>query len=188
MGIESLNVGVDAWIIQDGNYGDFTVGQKSQFALEFYPHSLTSTDVSTTVVVELKPSLYQVRGQVVYRRNNVWVLDVGFLAYQESKPPKFASEGSWVEGEIYLGIDPFMYFEHLKNQPGMPSLTYSFRIGQILLETTPWVTIADESGRTMMSRDERNESFREVAETDAWNDDGGNAHYVLNCFSIDGRL
>jgi hypothetical protein len=186
--MESLNVGVDAWIIQDGNYSDFTVGQKTQFALEFYPHSLKSSDSKSSVVLNVRASLYKVCGQVVYCTKNVWVLDAGFFAYQESQPPKFARKGSWVEGEVYLGIDPFMYFEGLRNQSGMPSLTYSFRIGQILLETTPWLTKEDESGRTMMVRDEQNESYREVAETDAWNDDNGNAHYVLKCFSIDGRI
>ncbi len=186
--MESLNVGVDAWIIQDGNYSDFTVGQKTQFALEFYPHSLTSSDRKSTAAINVRASLYQVCGQVVYRTKDVWVLDAGFFAYQESQPPKFATKGSWVEGEIYLGIDPFMYFEGLKNQSGMPSLTYKFRIGQILLETTPWLTKADESGGTMMVRNEQNESYREVSETDAWKDDDGNAHYVLKCFSIDGRI
>ena len=39
-----------------------------------------------------------------------------------------------------------------------------------------------------MVRDEQNESFTEVAETDAWNDDNGNAHYILKCFSIDDRI
>jgi hypothetical protein len=186
--MESLSVGVEGWIIQDGNYGDFTVGQKAQFALEFYPHSLKSSDRKCPAATNLKGSLYQVCGQVVYCRNNVWVLDAGFLAYQESQPPAFVTEGAWVEGEIYLGIDPFMYFEGLKNQSGMPSLTYSFRIGQIFLETTPWLTKADESGGTMMMRDQQNESFREVRETNAWNDDDGNAHYVLKCFSIDDRI
>jgi hypothetical protein len=118
----------------------------------------------------------------------VWVLDAGFLAYQESQPPRFAKKGAWVSGEIYLGIDSFMYFEGLKNIIGMPALTYNFRIGQILLETTPWLTTTDESGRTMMLRDEQNESHRKVAETDAWNDDNGDAHYVLECFPIDGRI
>ena len=75
-----------------------------------------------------------------------------------------------------------MYFEGLKNQSGMPSLTYSFRIGEILLETTPWLTKSDEAGGTMMMRDEQNEAYREVAETDAWNDDHGNAHYFSSVF------
>lgn len=113
------------------------------------------------------------------------MLDMGFLAYQESQPPRYATRGSWVEGEIYLGIDPFMYFEQLKNLSGMPSLVYGFRIEQIFLETTPWLSKSDESGRTMMVRNEQNESYREVPKTDAWNDDDGHAHYVLNCVSVD---
>ncbi len=184
----SLDVGIDAWIIQDGNYGDFTVGQKTQFALEFHPHSLKSSDCKSSSATHVKASRYQICGQVVYRTKSVWVLDMGFLAYQESSPPRYAGKGSWVEGEIYLGVDPFMYFEHLKNMSGMPSLTYSFRIGQIFLETTPWLTRSDDSGHSMMVRDEENESYREVAETDAWNDDNGHAHYVLKCISMDGRI
>jgi hypothetical protein len=184
----SLNVGIDAWIIQDGNYGDFTVGQKVQFALEFYPHSMKPSDCKPPSATHLKASLYQICGQVVYRTKGVWVLDMGFLAYQEGHPPRYATKGSWVEGEIYLGIDPFMYFEGLKNMSGMPAMTYGFRIGRILLEMTPWLTKSGEAGRTMMVRDERNESYREVAETDAWNDDNGHAHYVLECVSIDGRI
>ena len=186
--LESLNIGLDAWIIQDGNYADFTVGQKTQFALEFYPHSLKSSDCKSHSATHLKACLYRICGQVVYRTKSVWVLDMGFLAYQESQPPRYAIKGSWVEGEIYLGIDPFMYFEHLKNMSGMPLLTYGFRIGEIFLETTPWLTKSDDAARTMMMRDEQNESYREVAETDAWNDDNGNAHYVLRCVSLDARI
>lgn len=36
-------VGVSAWIIQDGNYGDFHAGDFAKFALEFSPHE---TEVS----------------------------------------------------------------------------------------------------------------------------------------------
>jgi len=180
-----LNIGVDSWIIQDGNYGEFTLGQKTQFALEFCPHSLKSSDCISRLVTHLKASRYQICAQVVYCTKSVWVLDMGFLAYQESQPPRYATRGSWVEGEIYLGIDPFMYFEQLKNLSGMPSLVYGFRIEQIFLETTPWLSKSDESGRTMMVRNEQNESYREVPKTDAWNDDDGHAHYVLNCVSVD---
>lgn len=186
--MESLNVGVDAWIIQDGNYSNFTVGQRTQFALEFYPHSLKLAKHRSLSASHLKTSRYQICGQVVYSSKSVWVLDMGFMAYQESQPPRFASKGALVEGEIYLGIDPFMYFEGLKNRPGMPPLTYSFLVGQIFLETTPWLTGHTESGHTIFDRDEQNESYSEVTETDAWNDDNGHAHYVLRCVPINGRI
>ena len=176
-----LNIGLDSWIIQDGNYPDFSVGQKAQFALEFYPHSLKLSESRSPLATHLKASRYQVCAQVVYLNERVWVLDMGFLAYNQTYPlPQGAAKGSWVEAEIYLGIDPFMYFEGLKSMPGMPRLTYSFLVTQILLETTPWLTT-----QTMKLRDEQNESYQEVAETNAWSDDGGDASYILKCVSID---
>jgi hypothetical protein len=183
-----LDVGIDSWIIQDGNYSDFSVGQKAEFALEFYARSLKSSSCKRYSAVHLAGSRYQICGRVVYCAKSVWVLDMGFLAYQDTPPRRFATKSSWVEGELYLGIDHFAYFEDLKNLPGMPRLTYSFYIHEILLETTPWLTTTDASGRTMMMRDEQNESYRGVAETDAWNDDNGSAHYILRCMPIDGRI
>lgn len=186
--MESLNVDVDAWIIQDGNYGDFSVGQEAQFALEFYPHALTASRRTSKSATHLKGSRYRICGQVVYRAKGVWVIDTGFLAYQEAKPPSYATERSWVEGEVYIGIDPFFYLESLNKLPGMPNLTYKFRIEEIFLETTPWITFKDESGRTIMKRDEQRESHRKIPETDACNDDDGHAHYLLkNSIYLDRR-
>lgn len=181
--MDSLNIGLDSWIIQDGNYPDFVTGQKTQFALEFYPHSLNMSESKTPSVTHLKASRYQVCAQVAYVGDRVWVLDMGFLAYQHTQPPEYARKGRWVEGEVYIGIDPFMYFENLKNLRGMPDLTYNFRVEQILLETTPWL-----KEQEIFVRDEQNESYKEIAETDAWNDDGGHAGYILKCVFIDGRV
>jgi hypothetical protein len=184
--MESLYVGVDAWIIQDGAYPDFSIGQKMKFALEFFPAFLKVSDCKSKSAESLEASWYKICGQVIYRSKTVWVLDAGFLAYQESKPPRYATKGAWVEGEIYIGIDPFMYFERLNKTPGMPSLTYEFRIDRLFLETTPWTTMTDENGRSPIIRDKQEESFREVAETDAWRDDNGHAHYVLKCVRLNG--
>jgi len=181
--MESLNIGLDSWIIQDGNYPDFATGQKTQFALEFSPHSVEASESKSPSATHLKASRYQVCAQVAYVADRVWVLDMGFLAYQHIQPPEYARKGRWVEGEVYIGIDPFVYFENLKNLQGMPVLTYNFMVEQILLETTPWLT---QKGITV--RDEQNESYKEIAETDAWNDDGGNASYILKCVFIDRRV
>lgn len=185
--MESLHVGLSSWIIQDGNYADFSVGQETQFALEFYSPSLEISSCNSHSAVPVIASQYQICGQIVFRAENVCVLDMGFLAYQEDPPPHF-TEGTWVEGEIYLGIDHFAYSEHLKNVPGMPPLSYNFLIGEIFLETTPWLTELDPSGRRMMVRDGQNESCTAVSKTDADNDDNGHAHYILKCVSLDGRI
>lgn len=184
--MESLYVGVDAWIIQDGNYPDFGVGQKAKFALEFHPAFLKVSDGRSKSADHIKASRYKICGQVIYRSKTVWVLDAGFLAYQKSKPPRYATTGAWVEGEVYIGIDPFMYFESLNKMPGMPPLTYEFRIDKLFLQTTPWLPTTDENSSTLIKRDEQEESYREVAETDARHDDDGHAQYVLKCIRIDG--
>jgi hypothetical protein len=103
------------------------------------------------------------------------------MAYQNHEPPPVAKQGTWIEGEVYLGIDPFFYFEDLHALPGMPALQYEWNIRSIFLETTSWLSVKDETGRTIRTRDEQHESFIEVAETNAWDDDGGNGHYVLEC-------
>ena len=185
--MEPLNICVDSWIIRDGNYGDFTVGQEARFALEFYPYSLKPSGCRTPSATLLRASRYRVCARVAFTAEGVWVLDMGFLAYQESEPPGYGEKDSWVEGEISLGIDPFMYFERLKNLPGMTQLAYDFRIEEILLETTPWVEETGGSGGATLVRDEREESFRRVAATDAWNDDGGRASYILKCLPTNAR-
>jgi hypothetical protein len=113
---------------------------------------------------------------------NVWVIDTGlFMAYQQQKPPPFAVVGTWVEGEVYLGIDPFFYFEDLYRMDGMPPLSYTWLVRQIMLETTPWIEAKDAKGCQIRTRDKSRESFVPTRETKAWTADGGYAHYVLRC-------
>jgi hypothetical protein len=78
--MESLYVGVSAWIIQDGNYADFRVGQKMEFALEFYTVSLKVSGRRSKSAERIKASQYKICGQVIYQSKTVWVLDAGFLA------------------------------------------------------------------------------------------------------------
>ena len=156
------------------------------FALEFYPHSLAATDHRSAACEHVVGSKYNVRCNVVFTAKQVWVMDFGLLAYQNHPAPRIASKGTWLAAEVYLGIDPFFYFEELHTIPKMPELRYDFRIREILLETTPWLTNKDADGRNVMTRDESRRSYSQVAETNAWEDDGGHAHYILQCELING--
>lgn len=179
--MQKFFVGVDSWIIQDGNYGDFQVGDAARFALEFYPHAIHPARSRELSAERVKASRYRIRGQVVFSGRSVWVVDFGVMAYENRNPPPFATKGNWVEGEVYLGIDPFFYFEELHALRGMPALQYDWQIQGIWLETTSWLRTKDAAGRTMLTRDQRNESFVKVAETNAWQDDESRAHYLLEC-------
>jgi len=182
--MEILHVGIDSWIIQDGNYSDFRVGEAAKFALEFYPQSIEASHERQVSRDHLFGSRYRVCCKVIYTAKNVWVVDFGFMAYQNQPPPRVASKSKWLQAEIYVGIDPFFYFEELHALPNMPSLKYDFRIREILVETTPWLTSKDGQERTILTRDESRRSFTPVAETNAWGDDQGHAHYILECEPI----
>ncbi|MCB9653530.1 MAG: hypothetical protein H6729_05315 [Deltaproteobacteria bacterium] len=173
---------MSSWIIQDGNYGDFTVGQHAKFALEFWARDgLRPAPAGPLTAGHLGASRYQVRARVAFVGDGVWVVDAGsFLAYRD-QPPKDARVGAFVEGDLYLGIDPFGYFECLSKVPGMPPLSYRWLIREIQLETTPWVEGRLPNGAVSRERDDSKESFAPVSSTDAWHDDGGDGHYVMTC-------
>ncbi|MGL6074989.1 MAG: hypothetical protein ACRC8S_12590 [Fimbriiglobus sp.] len=179
-----LFLGLESWIVQDGNYADFRVGDHAKFALEFYPLTIKIARSQETVFERLHTCRYRFRGELVYIDPSVWVIDVGIMAYQWSEPLLEVKQGDWVEGEGHLCIDPFFYSSELCFLPGMPALHYDWRIRNIFLETTPWINGKNESGRRIRVRDEQRESFVEVAETNAWKDDGGNGQYILECEKI----
>lgn len=184
----NIHVGLSAWIIMDGNYDDFGVGQEVDFALEFCPlGGLRPSRPGEKAAEHLGASRYRIRAEVVFLRPGVWVIDAGaFTAFHESEPPKEAAAGGWVEGELYLGIDPFFYFEYLHREDGIPPLTYTWRVNNILRETTPWIDLNDASGRPYRARDESRESFIPTQRTAAWQEDGGVGHYVLDCARFSG--
>jgi len=175
--VERIDIGLSSWIIQDGNYEDFVVGEARRFALEFYaPEGLNRKDVGDPSLHELELDTYSAVGRAVFVAPEVWVLDFGILVYREERPPKQGSIGALFAGRVHIGIDPFFYTEYLRDVPGMPNLYYDFMIDEILLETTPW----EFSGRVQKRR-VGDRSFVSVSRSDAWNHDGGNADYVLRC-------
>jgi len=115
----------------------------------------------------------------------VWVLDFGICAFQESKPPEGISVGNFVAVEIYLGIDPFLYFERLYKLPKMPALIYSWEINSVAQQTAPFIETRGPSGQKILIRDEKKLGYRGICKTDAWKDDGGRAEYVLTCARLD---
>lgn len=178
--MSELSVSIDSWIIQDGNYGDFTVGQLAKFALEFAGGSLQPSLSKEPQAHHIGYGVYDVCAQVIYVNEKVWVVDFGFMAYWESKPPEFAIPGTWVEGKILIGVDPFFYMEHLRKLPDMPNLFYSWQLTKIIRDDTPWLIERNIHGGQNMSRDKEKEVWTSVPCTDAWNDNEGRSSYVFN--------
>jgi len=173
-----LTVGLSSWIIQDGNYGDFERGARAAFALEFFSESGLdrASGKSMPSLLSCGGANYKATGQIVYASDDWWAVAFGPLAFQDGKPPSYANLGNWVTGSIYIGIDPFFYFERLALLPNAPALIYEWQIEKIEMQTAPFIQDA-----RLIQRDEEKLAWKEIAITDAWNDDEGRGDYLLHC-------
>lgn len=177
-----INIGLPAWVIQDGNYPEFKLGKEYRFALEFFPRIILSEAATgKSHLAHREGSDYDIEGAVVFADDECWVIDFGIPAYQEGKPPSWARNGVPICGRIYLGVDSFEYFERLSKKKGIPDLFRQWSLRKILLETTPWLDTKDARGRTIRTRDETRRSYSEVPATDSWHHDQGNGHYTFEC-------
>lgn len=189
-------IGLDGWVLEDGNYTDFAVGHVRQFALEFgyARHNrlrpTTQSEQSCEAVDD--DALYRVTADLVRAvrepMEDCFVLDFGLLAYKEwmvlddLEPP---TAGLRLSGEVYLNVDHFAYMDDLSKRDGMPALIYTWRIDEIRLDTSPSIEVAhghplyvgpDEG--PMWVRDPERKRWRNLDATDMWVDEGS---YTLRC-------
>jgi hypothetical protein len=175
------NIALSAWVIQDGNYPDFTAGQVAEFAVEFYQKRGTRIEEceSGGSARMLDDSTYEVRAEKVADTGGATVIDIGIFAYCHNISLPFAElrTGQRFRTELHLNVDPFHNFE-LGGQNGETyPLVYSWRIRSILRQTAPFIEVS--SGSRM--RDPSKHGYEEISRTDAWKDDDGHGEYILRC-------
>lgn len=181
------NIGIEAWIIQDGNYPDFRKGQLAEFALFFQPHSLLHASKSKELdAILIKESQYRVNAKVLFVGRESWVIDFGLRAFNNQPPPKGVKVGDTFSAEIWLGIDYYLYFQALSKIDSVPPLIYTWNIQQIQMQTAPFIkTISTKPGRLfgkeIFVRDASKLAYKEISATDAKRDDDGSANYLLTC-------
>ncbi len=182
------DIELGAWIIQDGNYPDFAVGQTAEFALEFWvaegvPYRVSDGRISAK---NLEHGLYDAVAEVLVQTDKITILDIGILVYEvpSSKQPSFL-KGSNVAARMRLGVDPFHYSQTLSKTGDVLPLVYSWKIRSIFAQTAPFIETLVEAGaiteRKIRIRDPQRLGYKEILRTDAWKDDGGCAEYVLRC-------
>jgi hypothetical protein len=189
---DTMMIGLSSWIIADGNYEHFKCGDRASFALGFYPAnspleiprdwlSVNPPGVDRASIRHVEGSDYIVTAKVtqVLDYEGWWVIDAGILMYRAGMPPDDVKPGCWVSGKIYVGIDPFDYFERLSRHHAAPALIYDWDITKIDLETTPLI----EEGR-LRWRDQSRRGWREVNDTKA-RAGGMVDEFVLHCVRAD---
>lgn len=177
MNQQSLPVALSPWIIQDGNYGEFAVGDVSAFALEFLVQEpLKRAFGGKPSLQYLGDSKFSVIARVLYRSLDWWALDFGYLAYSELPGAADLKTGEMVQGCIWLGIDPFSYFERLSVQPDCPPLIFDWRIERIEMLAPPHMERNGARGGKPGDL-----VWRDIERTDAWSADHRDTEYVLHC-------
>jgi hypothetical protein len=179
---DSWLVGLDSWVVQDGNYPDFVTGQRTDFALEFASRDgLKLLDGERSVSVRwIEGSRYEVTAQIVHDKPNAQVLDFGILAYHFigiEDPTHQPRMGAWLTGEINLSVDPFFYFDQLAHEEGFPALIYTWTVQEILEkvgEEPPHI------GADQVHAD-KSQHFVRIEKTDVWGDDSTLPSYLLRC-------
>lgn len=84
---DTLDVGLSAWIVQDGNYGEFSVGQQTSFALEIWFREFTSFAETGSEAIGLEPDTfrgmtrYAVEAEVLHSDARWVALNAGIRAY-----------------------------------------------------------------------------------------------------------
>ena len=189
---DTIKVGLSI-IIGDGNYEHFKRGERAGFALSFYPAnspldvppdwlSINPPGIDRTSIRHVEGSDYMITAKVTHVFDDWWVIDAGILMYRAGAVPNDIKQGCWVSGKIYVGIDPFDYFERLSLDHAAPALIYDWDVTKIELETTPFV----EKDRIRL-RDQSRREWHEAENTKARA--GGMAdEFVLHCVRTDARL
>lgn len=161
----NLEISLSRWVIEDGNYEDFSVGDRRKFALEFWaPTPLTRSAENVMSLREQSGHSYDVIGRIVFASDGVWVIDCGVLTYSErgSETEGGCKVGDFVRGNLRFGVDPFFYFEQYCKIPGIPPLIYEWQVNSIKQDTTPYILSSD--ARTYI-RDESQRSHQLVRGT-----------------------
>lgn len=178
-----LAIGLSAWIIQDTNYPDFAQGSRTEFALEFWAGTpLEEIEPHVTMLpsqTHRGSATHTVIARVVRVADDWWVIDVDVLVFQNYRPPANARPGAWLCGDVYIGIDPFFYFEDFGHRTNAPALIYDWAVKKVEIQTAPLIEI---SPRTF-ARDPAKLGWKEIAETRAWEDNG---EYLLHCAFLGG--
>lgn len=178
--MKELYVGLSSWVIQDGNYSDFVKDDKAEFALEIYSQNIEKTDSHKTYCEHIEDTEYKIEGRVVFIDNEFLVIDVGILIYWQNDKSKF-KVNDYISGNVFIGIDPFFYFESGYKNKGIPALIYTWRIKEIRIETAPFIENKDETGCIILVRDKGKSNKININKTDAWKDDNGHGDYTLVC-------
>jgi hypothetical protein len=176
---------LQAWLIKDGNYEEFSIAQPTNFSLMFAPKNLLLTEKESVIACRATSEnfKYTVVADVVALTSDFWVIDFGLWAANWS-PPSGLQVGQRLQGEVFLSVDPFIISERASKLMDTSKHIYKWQIERIEKESAPWMDSTDETGRTIRVRDDSRLKIDPVLRTNAFDDEGFDS-YILHCIRQD---
>lgn len=179
-----------AWVIQDGNHGDFKRGEGRCFAVCFTPIAFSKTAEAEPFAIPSGDCRYDGCARVVFCGEKCWVIDFGLMAFADGPAPAGLRPGDMLAIDFFLEIDPYLYAEFLYEDYRIPPLRYHWRIENILRQTGPFINQRPKKpaltfGKNSLFRDMNRLGYEGIEKTDARRDDGGFAEYTLQLSLID---
>lgn len=157
---------VDAWVIEDGNYPNIEVGDRVASALAFEATDIVDASRSQPLV-RRSGADYVIVAPMRRIHRRLWVLETGPMAYAERL--NWEAEVGLVRMTARLFLDPFPFRETLGRLPGVPKMTHRWQV------TGVWRHVAPRDAASIG----HDLGIEPIERTDAVNDDGGTASYLL---------
>jgi len=163
--MKNFIIDLGEWIIQDENYKDFKVKEVREFALTIINNRLSKSTQKIKSLQKVHLAEYCGTGEVVFKSQNVIVIDFGILVYCDYQKHRNVRIGDYLTGAFSISIDPYHYFESLHQLKGIPPLIYSWRIRFIIEDTYQFTKVDLPNGGFQLARDEDSENLRFVRST-----------------------
>ena len=164
--------GLDPKAIQDGHYPDFFRGQQAEFPVEASSASWKAAELSVPSAQRVDGCQYDVVALVVAVEPAGWVLDCGILVHGVGPLPDPAV-GSWLTGRARLRVSVAA--------PSHPGLKRPWYVERVFHRVEP---IAEATDPRLLMVDVEELGWEELAFTDSWHDDEGQADYLLECVAV----
>lgn len=185
---------MESWIIQDGNYDDFKLGQMATFALQCHMEQISvpskvlkkrALPVTTELGIE---GAYCIEAEVIcnHPSSGMWFIDFGVRAYLMAPENKGLETVDAVSGVAILTVDPYMYKELRGAEPAIPNLTYDWEIEKIEKVIVPFIRqpSSDPLRPYELVPDTSELRLEPVQNTTAFEDNISDS-YILHCKLVD---
>lgn len=189
MEVARWHLGLDRSVIQDGTYQDFHRGQEAAFPVDVSCEVWQHVEGGATAAVRVEGCLYELVARVDAVLGEAWVLDCGLLVTARERPPGGVAAGQWLRGRARLGLGPRSQEPLVE---GVAPANYTWFVERVFHRVAEDAGLADlglglglDLAGLYGSPEEP--GWDELAFTDAWGDDDGQAEYLLECLLVTGE-